>query len=87
VRTAPARLLDVEPSNRPAWRGSVELVRVGEVCPAGHGPLTAKSHTQGVLFRHGGYGAPVRTTVLICLTCFWSYVAEVVETNPKRWAA
>jgi hypothetical protein len=85
MTTAP-RLLDLEPEHRPRWPGSLELVRIDETCPNGHGPLAVKTATQGVLFRHGGYGAPVRTTWRICLHCFWSVVAEIVETNPKAWA-
>jgi hypothetical protein len=83
----PDRLLEVDPVARDRWRGSREIVRIGEVCPAGHGPLATARATQGVLFRHGGYGAPVRTTWLICFVCWWSFVSEIVETNPKAWAS
>lgn len=81
------RLLDIAPQPHQAWTGSVALVPIGQNCPHGHGPLTTTTAAQGVLFRHGGAGAPVESTWLICLTCHWSILAVTVEINPKRWAA
>ncbi|HTS15684.1 MAG TPA: hypothetical protein VMH24_08445 [Candidatus Sulfotelmatobacter sp.] len=87
ARAKADRLLDVDAVERDRWQGSREPVRIGEVCPEGHGPLLAISTIQGVLIRHGGYGAPVRTTELVCPECFWSVVSAVSEVHPREFVA
>lgn len=52
-----------------------------DACPSCDGVLDVEHVTQGVLLRHGGYGAERRTSTVHCV-CGWSLLREVSEQRP-----
>lgn len=62
-----------------------EVVPVlAEWCPDCHTPTVAVVARMDALFRHGGYGATMRTTRRYCPACSWSLVVELEEERPPR---
>lgn len=66
---APHALLPIDPST----------------CPACGGPLGAETSAQDALFRHGGFGATLRTTAQSC-RCGWRREPTTAEERPPREA-
>lgn len=82
------RLLEVERTKKPKWTGSLAIVPVArDVCLRCGGLLVALVFGQLPLFRSHGYGAVVETTVKVCEDCRASFVAQVIEVNPRRYVA
>jgi hypothetical protein len=68
---------------RARWRGSRALVALPrDRCPVDQLPLVVELYGQPALFRHGGYGATVLSTVRRCIGCGWRLVAQTQETRP-----
>ena len=67
---------------RQRWTGSRALVLLpSDACPSCGGTLQTMSVGQPALFRHGGYGATLASTVRWC-HCGWRLEAVRQETRP-----
>lgn len=74
------RLLDVERKER--WTGSRELVPVPrDACPSCGCDTSTTTVAQPALFRHGGYGATLASTIRRC-PCGWGLEAQRQEVRP-----
>lgn len=68
---------------RERWTGSRALVPFDrDACPVDQGPLSVIVVGQPALFRHGGYGADLTSTVRWCALCGWQLLAQTQETKP-----
>lgn len=56
----------------------------GPACAACGSPTVADLSRMDALFRHGGYGATLRTVRRFCPACGWAVVAEQSEERPPR---
>lgn len=53
-------------------------------CPVCHSATIADVARMDALFRHGGFGATLRTTRRRCPSCAWALVTEIAEERPPR---
>lgn len=68
---------------RPPYSGSLALVHVPtDRCPACGGEVEDETVEAAALFRHGGYGATLRTVRRVCGSCGWASTVEVSEARP-----
>ena len=71
-----------ETPRRRRWRGSKALVPLPrDACPSCGGELQVLVVGQAALFRHGGYGATLASTVRWC-HCGWRLEAQRQEVRP-----
>lgn len=81
--SAKAALFDAPAKQR--WTGSRALVPfVRDSCPQCGGALHSITAAQPALFRHGGYGADLVSTIRWCPTDGWRIEVERQERNPRR---
>lgn len=81
-----ARLVDVEKGTRRTGFSTALVPVDTSVCPDCGSDLNVTTSHAPALFRHGGYGATGRTTVVHCSNteCRWWMETEHTEVRPDR---